>query len=296
MTTVIDVTGFEPAYAGTPWWDFLDLESAEFAANWALQAMKITTVGLQAQERTSATWDEFELQLMATFENRQWQLNAIVQRLLQAAKKLESANVMLLTDEHWVYAGDEACQALKTWPGQVEDLLLLAQSIGVDPVEYEWVAAAEPEVAAEESEVAAEQPEFARDFARYLTWHLSASSGLPDAATVGSWFGKDLLPEAIVARFDADFPQGVTTSDGTVLSIQDVGVFYLGAQNWAKTNLLQDETLDEEQTQHVIEKDLDPKFVQEILSYFSSDEPLKDAEMARVKEAIDAGIITFEDD
>ncbi|WP_133794736.1 hypothetical protein [Actinokineospora alba] len=254
----------------SPWYEWSDAQSATV---WAVQAMKITAAGLhQRGADDGATWTDFTRQLDTTFGRSDWGTNAIVQRVLYAAAEMDRNNPLRLTDEQWLYAGTMARTALETWHQDTTDLVGLAAHLGVDPVQIGWVAAP-----------AAEQPEFARDFASYVSYYLSEGGGLPDAATIGSWFGKDLWPEAIVARFQTDFPTGVSTPDGTVLSMDEIGRFYLGAKAWEATNQLQDE-------------EIDPKFVEEILALFQSEEPLDEAGMAKVKEAVDAGIITFEDD
>lgn len=269
MSTQIEVTGFDPGWTASPWYEWTDSQSA---VAWALQAMKVNTLDLrQHGVDDSVSWDDFARHLDVTFRGPDWRRNAIIQRLLHAGAEVEQAWPMRMGDERWVYAGSMARTALETWHSDTTDLVGLAARIGVDPVQVGWVAAVQ----------AVEQPDFGRDFASYVRYYLSEGGSLPDAATISSWFGRDLLPEAIVARFQTDFPDGVTTKAG-VLTIDDIGPFYLGKEVWAATNLLSDDSVD-------------PDFVQEILDYFTSDEPLSETQKSRVKEAIDKGYITFED-
>lgn len=277
MNTLINTTGFDANLVSAPWYSW---QNPSDGVGVALQAMKVTAVNLSEQgwKDDDVRWDEFCQQLDAVFQG--WRDNAITQRLLQAALFVEREYPLKLTDEQWLESGQITVDAVGGWWHDTSELTHLAAGLGVDPVQIGWVAGAEQPGAAAvtQHDVAV----FPQDFSRYVDYYVSAGHGLPDAATIESWFSRQILPEAILARFLSDFPNGVKAPTG-IISIDQIGEFYLGAEAWAATNLLQDE-------------DMDPELVQEILDYFISDEPLTEAQMLRVKEAIDTGVITIEDD
>lgn len=65
-----------------------------------------------------------------------------------------------------------------------------------------------------------------KDFARFVKRHLTSKDGLPSMADIHSRFGQDVWPEAVVARFRTDFPQGVTARSGHY-SQRQIEQFYL---------------------------------------------------------------------
>lgn len=256
MNTLIDITGFDASRVSTPWYRWQG--GAHEGVDWAVQAMKVTGVVLAEQGwGDDVQWGDFCQQFDAICPG--WRDNAIVQRLLQAALYAEREYPMRLTDEHWVDFGQIAVAAVEGWFGDTSDLANLAATLGVDPVRLGWM-----------------YPVFPQNFFEYVDFHLEQGHGLPDAATIESWYGRAILPEAIIACFLSDFPKWGE-------SIDDIGVFYLGVRAWEATKELQAE-------------DLDSEFVQEILDCFATDEPLTDTQMIAVKKAIDAGVITIEDD